>query len=144
MNEMRKWTPPVMPGDAINLTSADLEGLDKPNEEFRQLVEEQRREIEEGRATVNAMSPMPDWHRKGITACQVLFARLLAGLIPPDEIEATKRVIVNLIAVGGWRGHLHDLKLIRLAVRGCGFVPGRPLKFKHNDARERNDARASS
>jgi hypothetical protein len=121
--------PRVLPGDAI-LTSADLEGLCKPDEELRRHIEEERRHIEEGRATVNAVSPIPhDWHRKGINACQVLYARLIAGIIPPDEIEATKRVILNLIEVGGWPGHLHDLKLIRLAIQGCGFVPGKPLKF---------------
>jgi hypothetical protein len=119
---MKRFDPgPVLPGDAI-LTSADLYALcEEPTEELQ-------RQIEEGR-TMNA--PMPhDWQRRGVNAARLLYARLIAGLLSPDEIEATDRVIKGLIEGGGWPLYRYDIQLIRYTIRGCGFEPGRPLKFK--------------
>jgi hypothetical protein len=121
--------PLVMPGDAINLTSADLEGLDKPNEELL-------REVERG-----PMMDNPDWYAKGVCAGRMLYARLLAGLIPQEDVKKTEQTVMRLIDAGGWPFAAYDIKIIRLTIRGCGFMPGHPLK---QDARERNDARAST
>jgi hypothetical protein len=125
--------PRVLPGDAI-LTAADLEGLSKASND------ELRCQIEEGRTGMNAMTAMPhdDWQRKGVNACQLMFARLLAGIVPEDEIEATERLISGMIDCGGWPFHVYDRKLIKLAIVGCGFSPDRPLKFgRGQDCAER-------
>jgi hypothetical protein len=119
--------PGVLPGDAI-LTAADLEKLSEaPNEELQTQIEQAR-----ARAMVNAMPHR--WEERGINAAQLLYARLIAGLIEPEEKQETERIILGLISVGGWPRYEQDIRLIRLTIRGCGFEPGRPLKFK--DPRE--------
>jgi hypothetical protein len=125
---------PVLPGDAI-LTAEDLRGLcEAPNEELQ-------RQIEEGRTAMNAMTMPRDWERRGANACQLLYARLIAGILPPEEKEDIERLLMGMIECGGWPLYKYDIKLIRLAIIGCGFAPGRPLRF---NAREQTDARASS
>jgi hypothetical protein len=91
---------------------------------------------------MNAVSPMPhDWFQRGTNAVRLLYARLIAGLLSPDEIEETERVIKNLIEAGGWPNYEYDIRLIRYTIRGCGFEPGRPLRYSRG---QDNAARASS
>jgi hypothetical protein len=118
--------PGVLPADAV-LTADDLRSLcDAPSAELQRQIDEAREAIK-----MNAMSPVPDWHRRGINACQLLYARLIADLLLPEEKDRAERAILNLIEAGGWPMHQYDIKLIRLAIIGCGFFPNRPLKFKH-------------
>jgi hypothetical protein len=109
----------------------ELEGLDKTDEELR-------REI--GRARMNALTAMPhdDWQRKGVNACQLMYARLIAGQIPPEERKDTERLILGLIECGGWPLYQHDIRVIRLAIIGTGNAPGRPLRYsREQDHAER-------
>jgi hypothetical protein len=128
----RMFSPGPVIGDAINLTAADLEGLDVPDLELRRYIEE---------AAMNAMPR--NWEDKAICAGRLLYARLIAGIIPPEEKELTERVLLRLIECGGWTSYKAEIKIIRLVIRGCGFMPGYPLKFKH-DAREQDYASARS
>ena len=88
------------------------------------------------------MTPLRREDRENaISAARLLYARLLAGLIPLEEIAKTERALTRLIDAGGWPWYKNDLKCIRLAIRGCGFMPGYPLKDQ--PAQSNKEARAS-
>jgi hypothetical protein len=124
---MRKiFDPRPVLGDQLLDGPDDLKGLDKTDEELR-------REI--GRAAMNA--PV-DWYRRGTNAARLLYARLISGLIPPDERQQTEQAIKNLIACGGWVNFKYDIQLIKYTVRGIGAEPGRPLRYsREQDHAER-------
>jgi hypothetical protein len=77
---------------------------------------------------------------RAISAARLLYARLLAGLIPPEEIEVSERALEGVIDAGGWPWWKSDIKCIRLAIRGCGFQPGFPLKDQATQPREQASA----
>jgi hypothetical protein len=112
---MTKWPgPPV--GDQL-LTAEDLDTLDQldqcPTDELCQLADEPGGEI-----VVNTLPAQP---------CRLLYARLLAELVAPEDQCEVKRVLVSAVEDGRWPTWKYDMKIIRLALLGCGFVPGRPL-----------------
>ena len=123
---------PVVVGDRL-LTWEDLDALDQCS------TDELLRLAEEGGG--GAMTLNREDREKAISAARLLYARLLAGLIPLEEIAKTERVLTGLIDAGGWPWYKNDLKCIRLAIRGCGFMPGYPLKDQ--PAQSNKEARAS-
>ena len=103
------------------LTLEDLDTLDQcPTDELLRLAKRG--------GAMQSTSLSREEANRAISAARLLYARLLAGLIPPDEIAETERVLLRLIDVGGWPWYKSDLKCIRIAIRGCGFMPGYPLK----------------
>jgi hypothetical protein len=116
-------------GDQL-LTVEDLGTLDQcPTDELCRNVE--------GGAMQSTLTR--EQANKAISSARILYARLLAGLIPPDEMYETERALVGLINAGGWPWYKSDLRCIWLAIRGTGNMPGYPLK----EAQRNEEARAS-
>jgi hypothetical protein len=106
---MRETPEPV--GSRI-LTGDDLNALcECPNEELRQQLGGGAMVIRE----------------RTINAARLLYARLLAGLIPAEHVDDLESELVRVIDSGLWPWHKSDIKCIRLAIRGCGLMPGHPL-----------------
>lgn len=74
---------------------------------------------------------------RAINAARLLYARLLAGLIPAEDTDDIETEIARFIDLGGWPWYKNDLKVIRLAIRGCGLMPGLPLTNEVTDERAR-------
>jgi hypothetical protein len=109
---MRETQGPV--GSRI-LTADDLNTLcEYPNETLRQAL-----------PSGGAMKPVN--REKVICAARLLYAKLLAGLIPPQDVDDIECELTRVIDSGLWPWYKSDLKCIRLAIRGCGFAPGHPL-----------------
>jgi hypothetical protein len=107
---MRETPEPV--GSRI-LTGDDLNALcECPNEDLRQQLG-------------GAMRPVI--RERTINAARLLYARLLAGLIPPEDVDDIEDELERVIDAGLWPWWKSDLRCIRLAIRGCGFMPGHPL-----------------
>jgi hypothetical protein len=121
---------PIVVGDQL-LTWEDLDALDQCSTDELLILAEGGG----GAVTLNWQD-----REKAISAARLLYARLLAGLIPPEEIAKTERVLTRLIDAGGWPWYKNDLKCIRLAIRGCGFMPGHPLKDQPAQSREQASA----
>jgi hypothetical protein len=97
------------------LTADDLNALcEYPNETLRQ-------QLPQG----GAMKPVNQ--ERIINAARLLYARLLAGLIPPEDIDDIESELTRVIDAGLWPWYKNDLRCIKLAIRGCGFMPGHPL-----------------
>jgi hypothetical protein len=109
---MREAPEPV--GSRI-VTADDLNSLcECPSEELRQ-------QLAEG----GVMKPVN--REKVICAARLLYARLLAGLVPPQDVDEIESELVHVIDSGLWPWYKNDLACIRLAIRGCGLMPGHPL-----------------
>jgi hypothetical protein len=121
-DEMRRTgplDPPQYIGERL-MTWEDLEALGEcSTEKLLRLAEGGAMKQPLNREEVTA---------RAINAARLLYARLLAGLIPPEDIHETERVIIRLIDDGLWPWYKNDFKCIWLAIRGCGFQPGYPLK----------------
>jgi hypothetical protein len=104
---------------------------------------------EPGGETVVELTP-PFSAEKKLCALRLLFARLLAEQVAPEDQREVERVLVTAIDAGRWPSWQYDLRIIRLALRGCGFVPGYPLTdraketFAESERRRANEARCNT
>ncbi len=130
---MSKRTGPMDPPSYIGerlMTYEDIEALsERPTDELCNKL---------GGKAVPLKGPFTPGQK--ISLCQILYARLLAGIIPPEDRYEANRVLTWAIDEGIWLTWKWDVETIRLAIRGCGFMPGHPLALKEHPRTEADNA----
>jgi hypothetical protein len=136
MRETGPLDPPQYIGERL-MTWEDLDALDgcSTDELCRKVADDEP----VGETIVKPAQPL-----------RLLFARLLAEQVAPEDQWEVKRILVTAIEGGRWPTWQYDFKIIRLALRGCGFVPGYPLTdraketFAESERRRANEARCNT